>query len=96
MERAEAVEKYMDNFFYSYEGEAGVKCLEELCETLGYGEGFMRGRAIEEMFTDNPGALQAVAEFLKSWAVRSPMWAKRMEDVLEEQGLTTWGDDEED
>ena len=87
MDRAEIVEQYMDNFFRTTEGESGVRCLEEMCETLGYGEGYMRGRAIEEMLADNPGAVEAVAEFLAEWAERNGAWASRLEQVLEDEGL---------
>ena len=87
MERYEIVEKYMDNFCRSAEGERGVRNLETLCETLGYGEGFMRGRAIEEMLTDNPGAVEAVFNFLAEWAERNPSWTNAMEEALEDEGL---------
>ena len=87
MKNAQVVEQYMDNFFRTTEGESGVRCLEEMCETLGYGEGFMRGRAIEEMLADNPGAVEAVAEFLAEWAERNSAWAARLEQVLEDEGV---------
>ena len=87
MDRANIVEQYMDNFFRTTEGESGVRCLEEMCETLGYGEGYMRGRAIEEMLADNPGAVEAVAEFLAEWAERNGAWAARMQQVLEDEGV---------
>ena len=87
MDRANIVEQYMDNFFRSNEGESGVRNLEQMCETLGYGEGYMRGRAIEEMLADNPGAVEAVAEFLAGWAERNGAWAARMQQVLEDEGV---------
>ena len=86
MERADIVEQYMSNCFTSCEGERGVRNLEAMCEALGYGEGFMRGRAIEEMLQDNPGAVEAVAEFLASWAERNAAWAAGLEQVLEDNG----------
>ena len=86
-QRINVVETYMDNFFISYEGERGVKNLETMCETLGYGSGFMRGRAIEEMLADNPGAVEAVAEFLKSWAIRNTEWNAALAEVLEDEGV---------
>ena len=87
MDKEQVVELYMDNFFRSTEGETGYRNLEQMCEALGYGECFMRGRAVEEMLQDNPGAVEAVAEFLKEWAVRNGSWARRLEVVLEEQGV---------
>lgn len=87
MDRAEIVGQYMSNFFRTTEGESGVRNLEEMCETLGYGEGYMRSRAIEEMLADNPGAVEAVAEFLADWAVRNTEWNAALEEVLEEEGV---------
>ena len=87
MDRANIVEQYMDNFFRTTEGESGVRCLEEMCETLGYGEGYMRGRAIEEMLADNPGAVEAVANFLAEQAVRNTEWNSALADVLEDEGV---------
>lgn len=94
MDKEQVVELYMDNCFRSFEGESGVRNLELMSEALGYGEGFMRGRAIEEMLQDNPGAVEAVAEFLKEWAVRNGSWARRLEAVMEEEGLLE-GEEEE-
>ena len=87
MQRANIVEQYIDNCFRSFEGERGVRNLEAMCEALGYGEGFMRGRAIEEMLQDNPGAVEAVANFLAEWAVRNGGWNARLEQVLVDEGL---------
>ena len=82
--RQDVVDTYMDNYFFRMEGEAGVRNLETMCEHLGYGSGFMRGRAIEEMLADNPGAVEAVAEFLADWAVRNTEWNAALEQVLED------------
>lgn len=81
MHNQEVVETYMDNHFRSFEGERGYRNLEQMCETLGYGEGFMRGRAVEEMLQDNPGAVEAVAEFLAAWAERNSDWNERLRKV---------------
>ena len=83
-QRQNVVDTYMDNYFFRMEGEQGVRNLETMCEHLGYGSGFMRGRAIEEMLADNPGAVEAVAQFLADWAVRNTEWNSALEQVLEE------------
>ena len=85
--RQDVVDTYMDNFMFRLEGEQGVRNLEQMCETLGYGSGFMRGRAIEEMLADNPGAVEAVVEFLADWAVRNTEWNSALEQVLEDEGV---------
>ena len=87
MDRADIVEQYMSNCFRSVEGESGVRNLEAMCEALGYGEDYMRGRAIEEMLADNPGAVEAVANFLAEWAERNGDWAWHLKSVLEGEGL---------
>ena len=86
MKNSEIVEQYMDNCFRSFEGESGHTNLEEMCEAVGYGEGYMRGRAIEEMLADNPGAVEAVATFLAEQAERNSAWAAGMEQVLMDNG----------
>ena len=83
-QRQNVVDTYMDNYFFRMEGEQGVRNLETMCEHLGYGQGYMRGRAIEEMLADNPGAVEAVAEFLADWAVRNTEWNTALEQVLED------------
>lgn len=86
-QRQDVVDTYMDNFFRSVEGESGVRNLEEMSEALGYGQGFMRGRAIEEMLADNPGAVEAVANFLAEWAVRNTEWNNALAEVLADNGV---------
>ena len=85
--RQDVVDTYIDNFMFRLEGEQGVRNLEQMCETLGYGSGFMRGRAIEEMLADNPGAVEAVVQFLADWAVRNTEWNSALEQVLEDEGV---------
>ena len=87
MERYEIVDKFMDTFARSAEGERGVRNLETVCEVLGYGEGFMRGRAIEEFLQDNPGAVEGLFNFIAEWAERNSDWAYKMEEQLEDEGL---------
>ena len=85
--RQDVVDTYMDNFMFRMEGETGVKNLDRMCETLGYGTGWMRGRAIEEMLADNPGAVEAVANFLAEWAVRNTEWNEALAEVLADNGV---------
>jgi len=87
MDKYEIVDMFEQNFMTRSEGEGGVKNLENVCEILGYGEGFMRNRAIEEFLTDNPGAVEALFQFITEWAVRNTDWQANMEDALAEEGL---------
>ena len=87
MDKYAIVELFEQNFMTRTEGEGGVKQLENVCEVLGYGEGFMRNRAIEEFLTDNPGAVEALFQFISEWALRNPDWNDSMEEALEDEGL---------
>ena len=86
-QRQDVVDTYIGNFMFRLEGEQGVRNLEQMCETLGYGSGFMRGRAIEEMLADNPGAVESVVQFLADWAVRNTEWNAALAEVLEDEGV---------
>jgi len=87
MDKYKIVDMFEQHFMTSTEGEKGVKQLENVCEVLGYGEGFMRNRAIEEFLTDNPGAVEALFQFISEWALRNPEWNDSMEEALEDEGL---------
>jgi len=83
-ERGVAFDAYCDNNFRTCEGESGVRNLEQLVETLGYGQGFMRNRAIEDFLTDNPGAVEAVLNFIGEWVERNDEWAEALQQVNED------------
>ena len=83
-ERSVAFDAYCDNHFRSIEGERGFRNLEQLVETLGYGAGWMRGRAIEDFLADNPGAVEAVLQFIGEWVERNNDWAERLQEAVEE------------
>ena len=84
-ERGVAFDAYCDEHFRSVEGERGVRNLDQLCETLGYGQGFMRNRAIEDFLTDNPGAVEAVLEFIGEWVERNDEWAESLREAVEDE-----------
>lgn len=73
-----------DNNIRNFEGERGVRNLEQLVETLGYGQGFMRNRAIEEFLADNPGAVEAVVNFIGEWAERNTEWQESLRNACED------------
>lgn len=75
-------DEYMGFHFGTVEGESGTRNLEQLCEVLGYGEGFMRGRAIEEFLQDNPGAVQSIVEFIGDHL--NGDWKNRLNEYLVE------------
>lgn len=71
---------YLENNFQTVEGDRGVQNLDTLFQVLGYGVGYMRGRAMEEFFADNPGAVEAVLDFVEKWAERNPEWQQALEE----------------
>ena len=75
-------ERYMSQHFGGYEGERGVRNLEKLTEALGYGQGYMRGRALEEFLSDNSGAIEALLEFISNNVDQVPEWEESLSEVL--------------
>ncbi len=77
--------QYMDQYFTRIEGKKGVRNLELLIKTLGYGEGFIpqgRGYVLEEFFEDNPGAIHAVIDFIDELIERNSEWKNRLSEKL--------------
>jgi hypothetical protein len=80
---SEIFEKYCDKNFRSVEGERGVQNLRDLVETLGYGRGYMSNRSIEDFLTDNPGAIEAILEFVGDWVPRNSDWEDKITDAVD-------------
>ena len=52
--------------FYNFEGERGLERLNEFCSALGYDEsGFQFGSPLEEFLQDNPGAIEALLDWVR-------------------------------
>ena len=83
-DRQDIVDQYMDKYFRHYEGETGVRNLDDLCQILGYGTGYMQNRAIEEMLSDNPGIIELIAERLSEGMVRYNEWNNALREYVEE------------
>ena len=81
-----ALELYMEQEnMHCMEGERGVKQLEAIVKVLGYGNGWMQGRAIEEFLTDNSGAIEAVLGFIHDWSERNSDWKDALQGELFEE-----------
>jgi len=80
---ASVFQRYMDQRFGRAEGEAGVRNLENMLEAMGYGQGFMRNRALEEFFSDNSGAIEAVLMWIENEVEGVPEWEEGLEGELE-------------
>lgn len=61
--------------------EGSTRNLEKLVNVLGYrDQGF--GDAVHEFLCDNPGAQQAIVEWIGEWIDRNSDWREAMEDEV--------------
>lgn len=73
------------NKAWHFEGDSGLAKLESLVETLGYVQtGFRFGNPIEAFLSDNPGACEAVVEFIREWADRNTDWRENLAAAVSE------------
>ena len=79
---SEAFNEYLEKNFRTVEGERGVRNLDRLFQVLGYGVGYMRGQAFEEFFADNPGAIEAVLDFIEGWADHNTEWQESLKNPV--------------
>lgn len=71
---------------YRWEGETGVENFEKLVAAIGYsGNQFKYGSPIESFLCDNPGAIEALIEWITDHGERSPEWRSNLESELEEE-----------
>ena len=80
----EAVEDFLNQEeIHRFEGDSGLQNLETLLEAIGYeGHGFRFGSVLESFLSDNPGAVEALVEWLM--CVDSvPEWKERLEERLD-------------
>ena len=73
-----------ENRAYHWEGDSGMKKFESLCEALGYDRtGFRFGDPIEHFLSDNPGAIDAIVEWMCER--NTPEWVEALESQLPER-----------
>ena len=80
MDRNDIWDKYLDQHFRTVEGSRGVRNLENLAQNLGY-------MHLEEFLEDNPGAVEAIVEFVGDWVTRGMAyeWTEQLELTLEDE-----------
>ena len=77
------------------EGDGGCEILEELFETLGYrNTGFRFGSPIEHFLSDNPGAQEALVNWIIE--LELPEWRDALVDALDEEEEDEEEDEEEE
>lgn len=69
-------DEYQHKHFRRTEGPEGVRNLEQLTRNLGY-------MSLEDFLEDNPGAVQAILEFVGEWVDRSTEWAAKLEETVD-------------
>jgi hypothetical protein len=61
-----------------YHFEMSTKNLEKVIQAIGYGD-------IEEFLSDNPGAQEAIVDWITEWTDRIPEWKESLlSDIPEE------------
>src|SRR3990172_7080509 len=91
----ELIEKWQNKHHaYSFEGDSGLAQLEDLCEAIGYRpHGFRFGTTLEGFLSDNPGACDAIVEFITESLDKSQEWRENLADELD---LDPDADDKDD
>lgn len=76
----ELFEKYLeDNKMYHFEGTDGVRHLDNLCASFGYTSGqFIGASPIMNFLADNPGAMEAILEFIRDHIDGNPEWQENL------------------
>lgn len=76
----EQLDVYIDNNkMYSFEGSRGVQRMEKIMrEVCGYDNSF--NGTMQMFFEDNPGAIEAVVEWIGTQ--RSTSWKENLEDLV--------------
>lgn len=89
----ELFDKYLkDNRMWRMEGTDGVRNLETICANLGYTSGqFIGANPIMNFLADNPGAMEAIVEFVRDHIGHIPEWQESLElemyDEVDEEEL---------
>lgn len=69
---------------YRFEGESGLQNINKVCEALGYrATGFRFGTNLEVFLTDNPGAVEAILEWINEQ--NDSEWRNNIESELESE-----------
>jgi len=94
MNMSSRMEDVVDEFcaqekFHSFEGDRGVERLNVIAKVLGYEEsGFKYGTALEQFLSDNPGAIEALVDWIKDESNGSQEWKFAFLQNLESGEIT--------
>jgi len=81
---SELLEEFCDKKrLYCFEGDRGIEKFEQIVSQLGYEpNGFKYGSLVEVFLADNPGAIQALVEWIGS--INSPEWVESIKSALKQ------------
>lgn len=85
---SELIEEYLkDNDIRNWEGDKGLRNLENLLQDLGNykREGWMHGDIIHQFLADNPGAIVAIINWIEKQDLDE--WKENIESCLPEKEL---------
>ena len=82
MDMSELLEEYQNiNRLWHFEGDSGLGKFGEILKALGYREhGFKYGSVIEVFLSDNPGAIEAILNWIGEQ--NAPEWIEGIESEL--------------
>lgn len=81
----EVVEEYTTfKKMWHFEGDTGMKHLNTLTKDMGYkGHGFAYGSSLEAFLSDNPGAQEAIVNWIRDQNIAD--WKEELESCLPEE-----------
>jgi hypothetical protein len=80
MDGQQLIEKWQD-VEKAYHFEMNTKNLEKLCDQLGYTED-MFGSAVQNFLNDNPGAQQAIVDWVAEQLNHNEDWCDNFRDAI--------------
>ena len=89
MDTSEMFSKYLDmNKIYNFEGSNGVRRMKKVMKDIcGYGDAW--GGTMNNFFSDNPGAIEAVMTWIENNIPKVSDWEENLE-------METYDDSEEE
>lgn len=81
---SELLDQFIDEKRLRFEGDKGVEALGEVAQAIGYsGHSFRYGSPLESFLSDNPGACEALINWIGEQGL--PEWKENLEAEVEEE-----------
>lgn len=83
---AELLQDFISDERLHFEGDSGLKSLNKVAEAIGYnGHSYAFGSPLEEFLSDNPGAQEALIEWIGK--TNAPTWREFLTVEDEEESV---------